>query len=200
MEKVIPLLESLVWPVFILVVVFWGRRHVVGLLEAIRSRIEAGDTLEAGTSGLKLTAAGRVVRDWGPQQPIDAAPLARGSVPPETDCTKEKKESQAQGDQAENPGYYVVHKARRDKSLDRGDYEYYRLRIFLETDPEVDLARVKKVVYHLAEGFSKPTRTITDPDTQFELRTWAWGQFNLTADVYLRDRAGPLRLERYLNF
>jgi hypothetical protein len=200
MEKVIPLLQSLVWPVSILAVIFWGRRHVVGLLEAIRTRIEAGDTLEAGTSGLKLTASGGVVRDSGPQQAIDATHLAGGSAPPVTNPVEEQKKSQSQDDQAESPGYYVVHKARRDRSLDRGDYEYYRLRIFLETDPGVDLARVKKVVYHLAEGFRKPTRTITDPDTQFELRTWAWGQFNLSADVYLMDRPKPLKLERYLNF
>jgi hypothetical protein len=200
MEKTIPLLQSLVWPIFILVLVFWWRRHVVGLLEAIRTRIEAGDTFEAGTSGLKLTPARALVGDSGPQQPIDAAHLARESRSPGTDSTEEETESQAQDNQTDNPGYYVVHKVRRDKSLDKDDYEYYRLRIFLETDPGVDLAEVERVVYHLAEGFKRPTRTAADPDTQFEIRTRAWGQFNLTAEVYLRDRTQPLRLERYLNF
>lgn len=199
MEKAIPLLQSLVWPVFILILIFWSRKSILRILEAIRTRIEAGDTLEAGSSGLKLTSTGKLVQTSGPQRIVSPIPPEASIKELNTSAEADDIEGDAE-ENHENPGYHIVHKARRERSLDRSDYEYYRLRIFLETEPDVDIAKVKKVVYHLVEGFPNPDRTATDPDTQFEIRTSAWGQFYLTADVYLEDREKPLRLGRYLNF
>lgn len=202
MKDLIPLLQSLVWPVFILALVYWGRRPALAILEAIRSRIESGDTLEAGSSGIKLTSARRP-DSTRPRSDADLSPLSvEDSTPHGTEDkpVEEGHQKAAEGDEYKNPGFYIVHKARRDRSLDSGEYEYYRLRIFLEWDPEVDESLVTKIVYYLPEGFHPQERTVTDRDTQFELRTSAWGQFNLVADVYLRDRENPLTLERYLNF
>lgn len=178
MNNFIPLLQTLVWPIFVLLLLFWARRHVRQLLDAIRIRIERGDTFEAGTSGVKLTS---VVRSEGQG--------GKGGVSRETGITS-----------IDSEGIYLVHKARRDRSLDSDGQQIYRLRIFLETDPSVSLSRVSKVVYHLHPTFPNPEQEVTDPETQFELVTYAWGQFNLKAEVYLRDRTEPLMLERYLNF
>ncbi|MFJ2271667.1 protein kinase [Streptomyces sp. NPDC087849] len=98
------------------------------------------------------------------------------------------------------PRIHVAHVARRDRSLDRGNYRYHRIRVFLEGDDDGDLDRVTKVVYHLHPTFPEPDRVVTDRTTEFELRMSAWGEFTMTADVHVEGRQEPLRLERYLNF
>jgi transcription initiation factor IIF auxiliary subunit len=69
----------------------------------------------------------------------------------------------------------------------------------LEGEDDSDLDAVGRVVYHLHPTFRDPIREITNRETKFQLQTAAWGQFNLTAEVYLRVAAEPLRLERYIN-
>ncbi|MCX4736773.1 pYEATS domain-containing protein [Streptomyces sp. NBC_01363] len=97
------------------------------------------------------------------------------------------------------PRIHVAHAARRDRSLDRGNYRYHRIRVFLEGDDDGDLDRVTKVVYHLHPTFPEPDRLVTDRTTEFELSMSAWGEFTLTADVHVEGRQAPLRLEQYLN-
>ncbi|MFG2502259.1 protein kinase [Streptomyces sp. NPDC048441] len=98
------------------------------------------------------------------------------------------------------PRIHVAHAARRETSLDSGNYRYHRIRVFLEGDDDGDLDRVTKVVYHLHPTFPEPDRVVTDRTTEFELKMSAWGEFALTADVHVEGRQTPLRLERYLNF
>jgi hypothetical protein len=202
MKEIFSLLVALVWPSFILLLLYLGRKSILPILEAIRTRIESGDAFEAGTSGVKLgrsttgyvskTNSHTVMRVDGVSEKVLIADKKQDENHP-------KEESQEKSEQ-EVPSVYIVHKARRNKSLDSGGYEYYNLRIFLEIDEEEDLSRISHVVYHLHPSFPKPDRIIRDRDTQFELRTSAWGQFNLTADVYLKSYDKPLKLERYLNF
>ncbi len=182
MEDYMPLLQTLVWPAFILLLVWATRKRILSILDAIRERIEAGDPFEAGRSGIKLgpSSETRADRDVLETQEDDAPPSEEGDL--------------------ENPGIYLVHLARRDRSLDRGEFQYYRLQIFIETEPGVDLDCVSKVVYQLHPDFPKPARVVTDVETQFELQTAAWGQFYMTADVYLEGRDKPFHLERYINF
>ena len=202
MKEVLSLLETLVWPAFILLILYLGRQSVVKILEAIQMRIEAGDPFEAGTSGVKLgPSARRAAPVQGDAESTAVAAAAKPSPSKETPSeTGDGEAAETRVDSPENPGIYLVHKARRDKSLDRGEYEYYRLRAFLEVDEEELLERVSHVIYHLHPSFIDRDRTIRDPATQFELRTAAWGQFLLTADVHLKGEDQPLRLDRYLNF
>jgi len=65
-------------------------------------------------------------------------------------------------------GYGRASQARRDKTLDQGAVEFYRLRIFLETDPTFDLNSMKRVVHHLHPSFQNPDRAVLDAETQFE--------------------------------
>lgn len=202
MKEVFSLVETLVWPAFILLVLLLGRHSLLKILEAIRTRIEAGDPFEAGTSGVKLgpsanrpAPAERDVRS--PAVAAEAEPSPSGEI---VGATEEGEPAEARAERPENPGIYLVHKARRDKSLDRGEYEYYRLRVFVEVEEEELLERVSHVIYHLHPTFRSPDRAKRDPDTQFELRTSVWGQFLLTADVYFKGEDQPLTLDRYLNF
>lgn len=202
MKEVFSLIETLVWPAFILLILYRGRQSILKILEAIRTRIEAGDPFEAGTSGVKLgPSASRAAPAEADAESSTVAAAAEPSAPEETPSERGDGEAaETSVDSPENPGIYLVHKARRDKSLDLGEYEYYRLRVFLEVEEEELLERVSHVIYHLHPSFTAPDRIIRDPDTQFELRTAAWGQFLLTADVHLKGEDQPLKLDRYLNF
>lgn len=102
------------------------------------------------------------------------------------------------GPRSANGGLRLAHTAERNRDLDRGDLLFYRIRVSLVGGPE-DLNRVQKVVYHLHETFPEPDRTVSNRATRFELDTAAWGQFDLTADVYLKDRVTPLRLQRFIS-
>jgi len=178
MNAFFSLLSELVWPVFFLYLIFLARDELMRTLRAIRFRVEKGDELSAGPSGLKLGSS------------------------PATTVSDQDEEQQDDGlkEEKANPGIYLVHKTKRDQTLDRDGYEYFRFRIFLENDDGANLGIVEKVIYHLHPTFPDPDRQIDNPDTKFELRTYGWGQFNLTADVYIKGWKKPLCLERYLNF
>lgn len=179
MKEWIPLLQSLVWPAFLMIVLVWARNPLLGILALITRRIKEGAGLRAGPFEMSESSA---------KLPVTLEP----SEAPTDEANQQQRE--------DDLGFYIAHKARRDGSLDRGEFEYYRLRIYLEWDPGVDDSLVAKVVYHLPEGFPLRDPEITDPNKQFEFRTAAWGQFNITAEVYLRGRGEPIELQRYLNF
>ncbi|MFI9788919.1 pYEATS domain-containing protein [Kitasatospora sp. NPDC051984] len=94
---------------------------------------------------------------------------------------------------------HLAHTARADGSRSTKSRPYFRIRVYLASFDAADLDRVTKVVYHLHPTFPQPDRTVTDRSTDFGLVVLAWGEFNLTADVYLAGRRKPVRLERYLN-
>ncbi|GLY75442.1 pYEATS domain-containing protein [Actinoallomurus iriomotensis] len=190
MKDWIPFLQALIWPVVVLTFAFKFRAGLGRLIEAINSRVERGDSFEAGASGIKLgpsspqTAAG-VEPQPGAQPVLEVPPPLAELTEPSTDAA---------------PRVHLVHSAHRDSALDRNGYRYFRLRIALEGDSDSDLDRVTKVVYHLHPTFRDPDRVVTNRSTGFELTTAAWGMFNLTADVYVKGSTEPIRLERYLNF
>ena len=54
MTEWIPLLQTLVWPIFITIFIFFARPQIVQILKSIATRIERGDPFQAGPSGLSL--------------------------------------------------------------------------------------------------------------------------------------------------
>ncbi|MHB6904853.1 pYEATS domain-containing protein [Streptomyces sp. DB-54] len=190
MKDWIPFLQASIWPIVVLTLAFKFRAGLGRLIEAINSRVERGDSFEAGASGIRLGPS-------SPQAPTGAEPQPGAQpvleVPPPLAELSEPATEAA-------PSVHLVHSAHRDSALDRNGYRYFRLRIALEGDSYSDLDRVVKVIYHLHPTFRDPDRTIRNRATSFELTTAGWGTFNLTADVYVKDSLEPIRLERYLNF
>ncbi|MFJ9898443.1 pYEATS domain-containing protein [Streptomyces sp. NPDC091280] len=105
-----------------------------------------------------------------------------------------------EGSNGAAPRVHLVHTAHRDSGLDKDGHRYFRIRIALEDDRDSDLDRVARVVYHLHPTFRDPNRTVTNRSTGFALTTAAWGNFSLTAEVYVKGDTEPIRLERYLDF
>ncbi|AIG73278.1 pYEATS domain-containing protein [Amycolatopsis japonica] len=189
MKDWIPLIQSLIWPVLIVGLVIKFRSSLHRLADTITSRVSQGASFEAGASGVRLGPASPQTPS-GPEPEPGAQPVlnaASASAEPRPDTTSVNT-------------IHLAHTARREKQLDRGNYQYHGIHAFLVGDDDRDLDRVTKVVYHLHPTFYEPNRIVTDRKTDFALRTAGWGMFNLTADVHLEGRATPLRLERYINF
>ena len=62
------------------------------------------------------------------------------------------------------------------------------------------LDEIEKVVYHLHPSFPNPDRETDDRKNFFPLKTGAWGEFNLSADIHIKGYKKPFTLYRYLNF
>jgi hypothetical protein len=194
MKDWIPLLQSLIWPAAVILLVFSFYGPVRTLLQAVTKRVREGDSFEASASVVKMSLGSSSPRTpSGPEPEPGAQPAldARSAspTPAETSVALDPADS-----------IHLAHVARRDKSLDRDGFHYYRIQVFLVGDDDTDLDRVAKVVYHLHPTFYDPNRTVTNRRTAFELRTAGWGMFNLTADVHLKGESSPLRLNRYINF
>ena|SRR5688572_23388286 len=170
MKEIVPLLQTLVWPVAIGLFLWWNKKNLFRVVAALTSRIEAGAPIKAGAVE------------------IGAAP-SLPSVPKETDP---RHVDELPHD------IYMVHVANRDRTLDADDHEYYRLRIFLDADEPQRLDDVASVTYRLHPTFRDPIRTVADRRSSFELRTIAWGEFNMTAEIAFKG-GGRLVVERYIN-
>jgi YEATS family len=141
------------------------------VLGAIVARVERGDTLEAGTSGVKLAASSGVPH---------TAPAVTDEGPPHA--------------------LYLLHRARRDSTADRDGRDYYRLRIWLDGDDAEEVAQVARVTYHLHPSFEDSERVSVDAVSRFEIKTSAWGHFMLMASIEFHSQRAPLVVERYLDF
>lgn len=149
MAEVASLPGAVTWPALIAGVLFWLRRDIRRFIATVVIRVEHGDSLEAGTSGLKLTP---IPPQRAPAEVSDAHAGSSSKTVPAFDHS-----------------LYLLHRARRDAKLDKGELEYYRLRIWLEGDDSEEVASVTKVTYHLHPGFDNPERVVTDPAAGFAL-------------------------------
>jgi hypothetical protein len=181
----VPFWQALIWPVFVLALLVAFRKPIYGgiggLIDAIRTRVEGGADLSVGKDGVHITG-GEKMKDkepasGGPRKGVGArsAPAAAGV-----------------------PEIYLVHKAGRPRLDDDGRTR--RLLVAaLDSDEPQTLDGVQKVVYHLHPTFRNPDREVVARETNFEMRTRAWGQFLLRADVHFKD-GRSVALARYLNF
>ncbi len=179
MKEWIPFLQTLIWPTFLILILILARKHALTILRSISSRIEQGDPFQAGPTGISLGQSDKKFTR------MDEIPknLAEG--------------------QNDNPTQYknvvylrhTVAQPRIGTDL----VERRPIQIIVDADSEDILDKIERVVYHLHPTFPKPDREVTDRRRSFILRTEAWGEFNLSADIYFKGFDKPLTLYRYLN-
>ena len=176
-DQIIEAIKALAWPAVITGVLVWLRKDIPRLLTILVQRIERGDTFKA--AGIELTATqprlpGPAVED----AEANSTKLVRDPGPPHS--------------------AFLIHKFRRDSSLDKNGYEYFRLKVWVETDG-ISPEQIESVTYHLHPTFQNPTKTISDRANNFLLSLPAWGAFLLFADINFKD-GRVWRIERFLNF
>ena len=109
------------------------------------------------------------------------------------------KEQQIEEEEKREPekGLQLVHRSSFWKV--KNNRSYYRIIVSLDSRDPRALADVERVVYYLHKSFENPIREVTDPRKRFAMKTAAWGEFTMRADVFLRGKTEPLRLSRYVS-
>jgi hypothetical protein len=199
MTEWIPLLQTLVWPIFITIFILFARPQIVQILKSIATRIERGDPFQAGPSGLSLgSSEPKLTR----LDEVNEKPSLSVEVSTETSISTEQRpeiqQTSKSPKQYENV-LYLIHSVSAPR-VDTDGIERRAVQVIVDADSESILDNIEKVVYHLHPTFPNPDREVTDRKRRFELKTRAWGEFNLSADVYLKGYEEPLKLNRYLSF
>ena len=174
MSEWIPLFQSLLWPAVVVIGVLLFRPVIKRVLAAVATRIEQGDPFEAGTSGVKLGSGQQSKSGEHGEEQL----LKKDELPHEL---------------------YLVHSKKRAKDLDTDEYEYHRLRIWVDADEPEMLRDLASVTYHLHPTFRDPIKIISDAKQKFLLATTCWGEFNMYAEIHFKTGRPPLRVERYID-
>ena len=195
MELWIPLLQTLIWPIFFAILLFIKRDWFREFLDVIKRRVESGSEFSLGPKGLKLGTTPKLEEQ-----------VTMTSKPPEdliSDFAEETKKRPPVSETALELANQIqlVHSASYNPEWSlREGRPYYTIEVWLEANDPKLLDNVSKVVYYLHPTFPYPVREIFKRDNNFKLTTYAWGQFQLSADVYFGEGEQPLKLFRYLNF
>lgn len=190
MKEWIPFLQSLVWPVFIGILICIYKTRFEEILKSIKERIDAGSSVDISSSGISI---GQLPDNPKPEEMIDDEETQ--VVTPELMEKEKALERKLSNNSIEK--LQLVHSTRFLKVKNGRDY--YRIMVSLDPYNTEALSKVDKVVYFLHKTFRNPVREIKDRYSNFELRTAAWGEFTIRAEVYLNGQSEPLRLSRYLD-
>lgn len=193
MKDWIPFLQSLIWPAFFAILIYKFRNRFEDILGSVKQRIEEGSSVGVGPNGFTLGTA--------PQLPDDPVPEEMIGDEEEQKARPEliEKEKAFAAELNKNPveSLQLIHTSRYIGVKDGRDY--YKIVVSLDPYNTEALSKVEKVVYFLHKTFRNPVREIVDRNTNFELRTAAWGEFTIRAEVYIVGQKEPLRLSRYLD-
>jgi hypothetical protein len=78
------------------------------------------------------------------------------------------------------------------------DKKMYIIQVILQANKEV-LAKVEFVRYILHPSYPNKLQIKTNKENNFELKELAWGEFNLRAEVKIKDQEELIKLNRYIN-
>jgi hypothetical protein len=184
----IPLCQSLVWPIFIGIVILCFRKRISSLLHTIVDRVEKGDSLQLGSGGISIQRK-ELLKLPAQEKPDEGKKVA----------TKDSDILASDIPVHLLNSMYIIHQISSPR-VDNDGLERRVVRVYLDADNEDFLDRVERVEYHLHPTFPHPIRVMTNREKNFELLTRAWGQFNLSANVYVKGHKKPIILMRYINF
>jgi len=201
MNDAISLVETFVkaaaWPLFFLYLLYRFEGAFREILVAMRTRIERGDPFRIGTRGIefpKLPPKGS--RSTSSSQSVEV--LNRNQVKKESNTGVVTADGKIAN--VDELGINLVHTARATRARDELGRTLDQVRIFLvgaeEGDPELD--RVEKVMYR-HWSLTPPDPVITRRKDKFALELQVWGEFNVTAYIYLKGAPEPVLLQRYIN-
>ena len=203
MNDMIPLLQTLVWPLFFLLLIGLFRRPAGEIFDVVKKRIESGSQFS-----VNLGQGGFTVGEAPAMEPVatkgDEAELADGfeSMAGRLGVEEEEDEGAvaARRRAALATSFHLVHAGRHDSAASESEGRpYYRVKVELVADKPERLTLINKVVYHLHPQLPRPQRDATSSANNFGIEFLTWGQFNLRAELYISGEPEPIVLERYLN-
>lgn len=132
-------------------------------------------------------------RDHSYNKILDSLKLRLGFEPP-----KPKRVSKGEVPAQYQNSVFLIHSVAAPRVFEDG-VERRPIQVILDSFNESLLDKVSKVVYHLHPSFPNPDRSTNNRKRRFELKTGAWGDFNLSADVYFKGYEKPIMLYRFIN-
>ena len=196
MKDWIPFLQSLVWPAFLAALIYVYRKWFQEVLAVIKKRIEEGGGFSVGPTGFGMGAAPKLPDQPDPEDMIDDESVERSNP----DLLVKEQEIEEEEKLEPEKNFQLVHRSSFWKVKDSRNY--YRIIVSLDSRDPRDLVEVERVVYRLHRSFKNPVREVIDPRKHFAMKTAAWGEFTMHADVFLRgsgDKREPLHLSRYIS-
>lgn len=175
----IPLFQTLVWPVFIIMLLIIYRKPVQKLIQIITENISKGAGVSIGPQGIAVGSAPKLER--------------------QQDGAAEKQIENLNAQELQNI-FYLSHAAQLAKITPDGKHDY-SITVSLDSESSYLFKKVTKVAYHLHPSYApNDVRESASPKNNFELKFYAWGQFNLYAEVYIKGQEQPITVWRYINF
>ena len=179
------LCQGLIWPVFVGIILLAARTQVVAILKSVSRRIDQGDPIQAGPISIGKNE-NKLTRLEDRNNQIESSSANDEYVDGETPDVYQEIT-------------YLIHSVSAPR-IDSDGVERRGIQVVVDADGEEILDEIDKVVYHLHPSFRDPDRVTADRKRRFQLNTRAWGEFNLSADVYFNGYKKPLTVYRYINF
>jgi hypothetical protein len=181
----IPVLQELIWPIFIGLLILWNKAWFKEILATIKKRVEDGSELNVGPGGLSVGQAPVLPDEVNEEDIIDDGYKSQGEVPL---GEAEKPSVENQISLSHRTTFWKMKNGRA----------YYRILITTHAETEDAKSKIDKVVYHLHPTFKNSTRVISTPENNFLLKTNGWGEFLAKAEIHIKGSAAPIKMNRYI--
>lgn len=191
----VPLFQTLSWILFWLILIHFIYRNfnsqLGGLLNAFVNRVQQGSPVEAGN--FKLGAPPALAT-----QQVNTATTEGIKGIDVSENLNEKVLNYQKYSTGVAEEIFLLHEAEVVRSPIENKRGKYRVRIWLESYPEVDFNEFSQVIYRLHETFPQQIIATAANKNQFELWLNVWGEFTVIAYVERKDKES-LWLTRYLD-
>jgi hypothetical protein len=179
MAEYVPLLQTLVWPVFLAILIAVFRGRFLQILETLRKRIEEGSSLKAGPIeiGENLKA-------------LDYAPPSDKQQP-----GMEQWEQERTAIYRDNHGHFLAHVI----TPSRKHGQKYDIFIYLIRHKTSDLSDVEYAEFLLGHMWGNRVFREEVKEGMVGMSTSAYGPFLCICRVHLKD-GSVVKLDRYIDF
>ncbi|AOJ65422.1 hypothetical protein WJ32_23350 [Burkholderia ubonensis] len=200
MREWIPLLQTLVWPIFVIGLALIFRSSFSAILHEIKERIKSGSPLEAGPRGFKLGGITKELEKLpdAPQKPTEPAKLRGISTEP-TDWRQERVKEYKRVDR-----YALVH-VYRPSTLPNQKYDIFlfvvRHQKGTDGPPQRQFNEIAKAEFYFGESWGNEIFPVENTGSMIGVRTHAWGTFLACCRLTFKDTTRePIILFRYVDF
>jgi hypothetical protein len=197
MEAWIPLIQALIWPVFIAILLIVFRRQINQFVDIVINRVKKGGKVKVGPFEI------------GEEIPQDSYYPPDAQKPTEKDQEISKNEKYLETDHASEMPLEIraIRALRLEHQIgpwgeDADGYTRRDVVVTLSTNPESLIDEIAKVTYYLPKSWPKKLRVQTrdKKSDNFYFRTRAYGEVTIATKVEFIDGRPPLVINRYCNF
>lgn len=185
MKDWMPIIQELIWPLFIGLIILWNRTWFKELLDTINERVKEGSEFNIGPSGVSVGQAPTLPDQVSEEDVIDDGYQPQDEMPI---STVEENTLENQVSLFHTTSFWKMKNGRA----------YYRIYITTHAINDEAKSKIEKVVYHLHPTFKNSTRVISTSENDFLLKTAGWGEFVTKAEIYITNSDSPIKLNRYI--